>query len=217
MEVPDYGSYASESWPNTEKGHAAMITRMDRDVGRLVTLLRDLGLDKKTLVFFTSDNGPHEEGGHKHEYFDSNGPLRGYKRDLYEGGIRVPAVAWWPGVAPPNSQCQTPLAFWDFLPTACELAGAELPDAIDGISFVPALTGAAQPQHEFLYWKYGKKTAVRKGKWKAVRINDSQPAELYDLSTDVGESKNLADQHPDVVTELQRIMGEAFQPRVGSP
>jgi uncharacterized sulfatase len=211
MEVPDYGIYANEDWPNTEKGQAAMITRMDKDVGRLVALLRTLQLEQKTLVIFTSDNGPHQEGGHKHEFFDANGPLRGYKRDLYEGGIRVPTLAWWPGVIQPGSTCSTPLAFWDFLPTACELAGVESPSDTDGISFLPALTGESQPNHEYLYWRYGKKVAARQGKWKAVRLKDSDTTELYDLSTDIGESNNIADQHPDIVAQMERILREAEQ------
>ncbi|MFV1964408.1 MAG: arylsulfatase [Pirellulaceae bacterium] len=217
MEVPDYGIYADEEWPNTEKGHAAMISRMDKDVGRLVSLLQALDLDQKTLLLFTSDNGPHAEGGHQHEFFDSNGPLRGYKRDLYEGGIRVPTIARWPGVIQPGSCCDTPLAFWDFLPTACALAGVEPPEAIDGISFVPALIGSPQPRHDYLFWKYGKKTAVRKGKWKAVRLGDSKPTELYDLSTDIGEKQDVADRNPEVVARMQNIMTEAFQPRIASP
>jgi uncharacterized sulfatase len=211
MEVPDYGIYAQEDWPNTEKGQAAMITRMDLDVGRLVALLRQLELEEKTLVIFTSDNGPHQEGGHKHEFFDANGPLRGYKRDLYEGGIRVPTLAWWPGVIQPGGTCSTPLAFWDFLPTACELAGVETPDNTDGISFLPALTGKAQPQHDYLFWRYGKKVAARQGQWKAVRLKDGDPLELYDLSADIGESNNIAQQNPDIVARLERVLTEAEQ------
>ncbi|MHC4179622.1 MAG: arylsulfatase, partial [Planctomycetota bacterium] len=181
MEVPDYGIYKDRPWPTTEKGQAAMITRMDADVGRIVALLRELGVDRKTLILFTSDNGPHNEGGHKHEYFDSNGPLRGLKRDLYEGGIRVPTIAWWPGVVPAGSASSEPLAFYDFLPTACELAGVKAPGDTDGSSFLPTLLGKPDQQshHDYLYWKFGKKEAVRIGRWKAVRLAPDRPVELY--------------------------------------
>jgi len=213
MEVPDYGIYADEDWPNTAKGQAAMITRMDKDVGRLVSLLRELKIDRKTLVLFTSDNGPHSEGGHKHEFFDANGPLRGFKRDLYEGGIRVPTIAWWPGMIQAGRCCDQPLAFWDFLPTACELAGIEPPQGIDGVSFVPSLAGRPQTEHAYLFWKYGKKTAVRRGKWKAVRLDEEKPLELYDLEADIGERHNIADQNPEKVAQMQAIMREAVRPR----
>jgi arylsulfatase A-like enzyme len=211
MEVPDYGPYADRDWPDTEKGFAAMVTLMDRDVGRIVKLLRDLELDKKTLIFFTSDNGPHQEGGHKHEFFDSNGPLRGFKRDLYEGGIRVPGIAWWPGVVPAGSVSDEPLAFYDFLVTACRLTGVVPPEKTDGISFVPALRGqlAAQQHHDHLYWKYGSKEAVRRGKWKAVRLGPKKPLKLYDLATDIGEKNDVGAAHPEVVERMKEILKTA--------
>ncbi len=210
MEVPDYGIYEDENWPDVEKGQAAMITRMDGDVGRLVALLKELGIEKKTLIVFTSDNGPHSEGGHKHEYFDANGPLRGYKRDLYEGGIRVPTIAWWPGVIQAGSTCAEPLAFYDWVPTACELADAPLPHKTDGVSFAPTLIGQGeQKSHDYLYWKYGKKEAVRKGQWKGVRLAPNEPLELYDLNSDLGETNNIASRHPDVVNELDASIAEA--------
>jgi uncharacterized sulfatase len=209
MEVPDYGIYADRDWPDIEKGQAAMITRMDADVGRLVALLRELEIDRRTLVLFSSDNGPHSEGGHRHEYFDANGPLRGYKRDLYEGGIRVPLIAWWPGTVQPGGVSRHIGAFWDFLPTACELAGAEPTADTDGISFAPALLGRPQTAHDHLYWKYQSKTAVRIGKWKAVRLKDQSPIELYDLDADIGETRNLAGQHAELVSRIRKIMAEA--------
>ncbi|MEM7316691.1 MAG: arylsulfatase [Planctomycetota bacterium] len=211
MEVPDYGIYKDRDWPNTAKGQAAMITWMDKDVGRLCALLRKLKIDRKTLVIFTSDNGPHSEGGHKHEFFDANGPLRGFKRDLYEGGIRVPTIAWWPGVIEPESTCAEPLAFWDFLPTACELAGAKTPPGIDGLSFVNALRGQKQKSHGYLYWKFGNKEAVRAGKWKAVRLAPGKAIELYDLRKDLGEKKNIAPENPEVVKWLGGLMAEAVK------
>jgi len=213
MEVPDYGIYKDKKWPSTEKGQAAMITRMDADVGRLVALLRELGIDRGTLIIFTSDNGPHSEGGHKHEYFDANGPLRGFKRDLYEGGIRVPAIACWPGKISPGSQSSEPLAFYDFLPTACEVAGVKPPKDTDGVSFLPTLFGNPDEQthHDYLYWKYGKKEAVRQGEWKAVRLAPDRHIELYDLNADIGESQDVADRHPDIVARLEAAMRQAGQ------
>lgn len=209
MEVPDYGIYKNKDWPNVEKGQAAMITRMDGDVGRIIALLRELKIDRRTLVIFTSDNGPHQEGGHKHEYFDANGPLRGYKRDLYEGGIREPTIAWWPGRITPATDSDEPLAFYDFLPTACELAGVDAPKKTDGISFVPTLMGKKQTSHEYLYWKYGKKEAARMGKWKAVRLKPDAPIELYDLDSDIGEQNNIAKSHASVVAKMEAILKEA--------
>ncbi|MBB08551.1 MAG: N-acetylgalactosamine-6-sulfatase [Roseibacillus sp.] len=209
MEVPDYGPYEDRDWKNTSKGQAAMVTWMDRDVGRLVDLLRELKIDRRTLVVFTSDNGPHSEGGHKHEVFDANGPLRGFKRDLYEGGIRVPTIAWWPGVVEPGTTCSEPLAFWDFLPTACELAGVKTPEGLDGFSFVNALSGKPQRSHDYLYWKYGKKEAVRSGQWKLIRTSPGKPVELYDLKTDPGEQRDVADGYQEEVKRLRGYMAKA--------
>ncbi len=209
MEVPDYGIYTDRDWPNTEKGFAAMVGRLDRDVGRMIDLLHELGIAENTVVLFTSDNGPHQEGGHKMEFFDSNGPLRGLKRDLYEGGIRVPLIVWWPGTVAAGSSCDHPSAFWDFLPTACELAGIEPPADIDGISYLPSLLGKPQPQHEYLYWQAGSKIAARKGRYKAVIVGKGKPFELYDLDADIGEKTNIADDHPEVVAEMRRILTEA--------
>ena len=209
MEVPDYGPYEDREWKNTSKGQAAMVTWMDRDVGRLVDLLRELKIDHRTLVVFTSDNGPHSEGGHKHEIFDANGPLRGFKRDLYEGGIRVPTIAWWPGVVEPGTTCSEPLAFWDFLPTACELAGVKTPEGLDGFSFVNALSGKPQRSHDYLYWKYGKKEAVRSGQWKLIRTSPGKPVELYDLKADPGEQRDVADGYQEEVKRLRGYMAKA--------
>ena len=215
MEVPDYGIYNEKAWPSPEKGHAAMIRRMDGDVGRIMALLKELGIERQTVIFFTSDNGPHTEGGHKHEYFDSNGPLRGFKRDLYEGGIRVPMIVRWPGRIRANSVTDHPSAFWDFLPTACEIAGIDPPPDIDGISYLPTLLGKEQPQHSYLFWQFERnnqrKVAVRAGKWKAVRPATDEPIELYDLSVDIGELKNLAPQNPEVVARLTAMMKEAVE------
>ncbi len=209
MEVPDYGVYRDRDWPDTEKGFAAMVARLDADVGRIINLLHELGIERNTLVLFSSDNGPHQEGGHKLEFFDSNGPLRGFKRDLYEGGIRVPMIAWWPGRVEAGSVSDHPSAFWDFLPTACELAGIDPPQGIDGISYLPELIGKPQKEHEYLYWQYRGKQAARTGQWKAVRPGPKKPIELYDLEADLGEQNDVADEHPDVVADLERTMAEA--------
>jgi len=213
MEVPDYGIYEDRDWPNVEKGQAAMITRMDRDAGRLIGLLKKLGIERNTLVIFTSDNGPHSEGGHKHQYFDANGPLRGFKRDLYEGGIRAPTIAWWPGKIKAGSVSDEPLAAYDWLPTACELAGIPSPEGVDGLSFVPTLLGKPQQSHNYLFWSYGSKKAVRRGKWKAVVPSKGKPLELYDLSQDIGEQHNLAGEHAEIVAKMQQIINEATSDR----
>jgi arylsulfatase A-like enzyme len=215
MEIPDYGAYADKPWPSTEKGFAAMVARKDRDVGRIIDLLKELKLEDNTIVFVTSDNGPHAEGGHDYRFFQSNGPLRGYKRDLYDGGIRTPMIVWWPGHIKPNTVSNLPIAFWDYLPTACDLAGTSPPDNIDGISFLPTLLGKEQSAlHEYLFWKSsdkntGMQLAVRFGKWKGIRQDYTQPVELYDLSNDIGEKKDLAVQFPDVVKKIEEMMKEA--------
>jgi arylsulfatase A-like enzyme len=216
MEVPDYGIYADRDWPTPEKGFAAMVTRMDKDVGRLTALLRELELAEKTLVFFTSDNGPHSEGNHKQEFFDSNGPTRGYKRDLYEGGIRVPGIAWWPGRIQPGRVSNALMASWDYLPTVCELAGIRPPPGINGISMLPTLLGKGKQEvHSYLFWRSGEqrqqRIAVRAGKWKLVRPKTSGPSELYDLEADIGEQHNLATKFPEVLAKLERYAEDAVR------
>lgn len=218
MEVPSYGPYANEDWPDPQKGHAAMISRMDGDIGRLLGRLKSLGIDDKTVVLFSSDNGPHKEGGADPQFFDSNGPLRGNKRDLYEGGIRVPLIARWPGQIAAGSGTNHVSAFWDFLPTCCDLAGVVPPEGIDGLSMAPTLLGKPrrQRQHPYLYWEFheqGKKQAVRVGNWKAVRVNVAKkpdgPIELYDLEADLGEQENIADRYPEIVAQMTAIMATA--------
>lgn len=221
MEVPSYGPYANEDWPEAQKGHAAMITRMDGDIGRLFAQLKALGLDEDTLVLFSSDNGPHAEGGADPDFFDSNGPLRGIKRDLYEGGVRVPLIARWPGRITAGSGSELVSAFWDFLPTCCDVAGLVPPDDIDGFSYLPTLLGRDEQQrkHSHLYWEFheqGKKQAVRLGDWKGVRLNVARnpdgSIELYHLRRDQGEATDVAADHPDVVAEIARIMNMARTP-----
>jgi len=221
MEVPSLEPYADKDWPQPQKGHAAMITRMDRDIGRLFATLAELGLDENTLVMFSSDNGPHREGGNNPDFNDSNGPLRGIKRDLYEGGIRVPMIARWKGVIKAGSVTNHVSAFWDFLPSCCELVGVKTPSGLDGISMVPTLLGQdnKQKRHEFLYWEFheqGKKQAVRMGQWKGVRLNVEKnpdgPIELYTLKEDVAEEHNVADQYPQIVAKIANYMKIAQTP-----
>jgi arylsulfatase A-like enzyme len=214
MEVPDYGVYADKNWPDAQKGHAAMITRLDRDMGRLMQKLKDLGIDENTIVFFTSDNGPHREGGANPDFFDSNGPLRGIKRDLYEGGIRVPLIARWPGRIDSGRTTDDVSAFWDFMPTFAVLSGQMPPADTDGLCMVPTLLGRAEKQkkHKFLYWEFyerGSKQAVRMGRWKAVRFGAAGRLELYDLQTDIGETTNVADGHPEVVAIIEEYLAIA--------
>lgn len=213
MEVPSDEPYSKEDWPRNQKNHAAMITRMDRDIGKLLDLLRDLGIDDDTIVFFSSDNGPHREGGNDPTFFRSSGPLRGIKRSLHEGGIRVPTIVRWPGRIPAGKTNDHIWAFWDFLPTAAELAGAKTPAITDGFSIVPTLLGKGeQKKHEFLYWEFhegGFKQGVRMGDWKAIIDKFGRTTELYNLSKDLGEDNNIAATHPDIVARIETYLKTA--------
>jgi len=212
MEVPSDAPYTNEDWPQQQKNHAAMITRMDADIGKSMGLLSELGIDQNTIVFFSSDNGPHREGGADPEFFESAGPLRGIKRDLYEGGIRVPMIVRWPGTIAPGAVSDEVWAFWDFPATAAELAGAIAPANIDGISMLPGLLGREQKDHEYLYWEFhegGFSQAIRMGDWKAVRKGTDQPIELYNLAVDVGEKDNIAAQHPTIVARIDTLLETA--------
>jgi arylsulfatase A len=215
---PNYkiGGYGSVETPRAN--FAAMITRLDMYVGEILDKLCETRLDKKTVVIFSSDNGPHSEGGANPAYFNSNGGLRGQKRDLYEGGIRVPMIAWWPGKIKAGTKTDHISAFWDVTPTFAELAAADVPEDIDGISFLPTLLGNThkQREHDYLYWEFheqGGKQAIRKGKWKAIRLgvkkNPEGPLELYNLKTDPHEKNSIASRHQDVVRQMERIMKEA--------
>lgn len=209
---PDEPSLGYRSQPAPHAAFAAMITRMDRDIGRLVELLRTRGLSERTLVIFTSDNGPHKEGGADPEFFNSSGGLRGIKRDMYEGGIRVPMIASWPGVIPAGGTSDYAAAHWDWLPTFTELAGLPAPTGLDGVSIVRALRGQAQPAHEFMYWEFherGFQQAVRMGDWKAVRLAKDKPLELYDLSADLKETTDVAAKHPEVVAKIEKYLASA--------
>ena len=212
MEVPDFGPYARENWPAVEKGFAGMVHRLDMDVGRVLARLKELGLEENTLVFFASDNGPHREGGHDPDFFGSRGPLRGIKRDLYEGGIRVPMLARWPGRVPAGRVSDQAWAFWDFLPTVAEVAGMTPPSGLDGISMLPAILGRSQRNHEYFYWEFhegGFKQAVRMGDWKGVRLKVHGPLELYNLQDDPGEQRDVASRQPEVVARIEAILRNA--------
>lgn len=217
------GKYANTETRNPVAAFAAMMTQLDDQVGQLLQLLKELELDDNTLVMLSSDNGPHQEGGHQPDFFDSNGPLQGHKRDLYEGGIRCPLIARWPGTVPAGTQSDLVSAHWDMLPTFCELAGQPLPPdlAIDGLSMVAELTGKSdqQAQHEYLYWEFyerGGKRAARFGDWKAVQLNVNKdanaPIEIYHLPSDVGEQNNVAEDRPDQVDMAKAIFAEAHTP-----
>ena len=215
------GKYAGTEFRNPAAAFAAMMTIVDEQVGQVIELLQELDLDENTIVMLSSDNGPHQEGGHVPDFFDSNGPLRGHKRDLSEGGVRAPFVARWPGKIKPGTVSDHVSAHWDMLPTFCELAGAKTPDDVDGISLVNELLGRSneQKQHEYLYWEFyerGGKRAVRFGDWKAIQLNlnkdPNSPIELYHLAKDVGEKNNIADEHPELVKKAKDYFADAHTP-----
>jgi len=216
-EVPDYGQYATRDWPNPDKGQAAMVSYLDRSVGRLLDQLDKLNLAQNTLVLFASDNGPHLEGGNDPLRFDPAGPLRGMKRDLSEGGIRVPFIARWPDTIRPGQVSDHVGYFGDVMATVCDLTGAAPPPKIDSVSFLPTLLGQPdrQQQHEYLYWEFYERPAqaVRMGNWKGIRSPMfSNNLELYDLARDPGEKYNVARGHKDVVAQIDRIMKQAHTP-----
>ena len=219
------GKFPEEPFLNPRPGYAAprepkatlaaMITHMDKGVGRVMGLLTELGLEENTIVFFTSDNGGPGPYGFKEDFFHANGPLRGYKTTLYEGGLRVPMIARWPGKIKAGTTSDFVWYFADVMPTLAELAGARPPKEIDGISVLPTLLGEGsvgrrQPRHDFLYWEFGARKqlqqAVRMGDWKAVRLKQGAPLELYDLSKDIGETNNVAAAQPDVVAKLEEYL-----------
>jgi len=199
---------------------AGMMTALDVGIGRVLESLEKQGLEKNTIVLLSSDNGPHKEGGHMPNYFNSNGGLRGHKRDLYEGGIRCPLLVRWPGTVKAGSTTDHISAHWDLFPTFCELAGTETPRDLDGISFLPTLLGRKQKQHEYLYWEFfegGGKRAARIGKWKAVQnqVNgkgQDAPVEIYNLEKDRAEINNLAAQNPELITRVRKIFKAAHTP-----
>ncbi len=214
----DLAVYDDVDWPIRQRQFAAMVTRVDNEVGKILDLLKRRGLDKHTLVIFTSDNGPHQEGGHSAASFGSSGPLRGTKRDLYEGGIRVPMIAWWPGTIAADSASNHVGYFGDLMATCAELTGSELAGDYDSVSFLPTLRGrdVEQRAHDYLYWEFyeGKNAqAVRRGHWKGiVKPFGSENFELYELSSDLAEQRDLAGEHPEIVSQLRALISEAHVP-----
>lgn len=213
-ETPYLGQKGYLPHPYPLAGYAAMISRMDGDIGKLLALLDELGLADNTIVMFSSDNGTTFNGGTNAAFFESVGPLRGLKGSVFEGGIRVPMIARWPGKIAAGTVSDHPSAFWDVLPTIADIVGEDAPQNIDGVSFLPALLGQSnQPKHDHLYWEYhayGGMQAVRTGDWKAVRLkireNPDAPIQLFNLADDLGEKNDVAAQHPDIVAQIQSIM-----------
>ncbi len=207
------GGYASQAEPHA--AFAAMVSLLDNQVGEIRKKLEELGIADNTLIIFTSDNGPHEEGGADPEFFNSNANFRGMKRDLYEGGIHIPMIAYWPGKIKPGTTSDLISAFWDFLPTVCEIAQISAPGNIDGISYLPYLQGKKQKAHDYLYWEFhegGGKQAARMGDWKALRLNmannPNAPIELYNLAEDEGEQHNVAQNNPGIVQQMADILNK---------
>lgn len=216
MEVPDYGPYADKPWTDPAKGYAAMVTRLDAEAGQLLDTLKSLSLDQHTLVLFTSDNGPHSEGGYDPATFNSSGGLRGEKRDLYEGGIREPMVVRWPGHIPAGKTSDLAAYFPDLMATLADLTGAKAPPN-DGLSLLPTfLQRGPQTRHEYLYWEfYEKETsqAVRFGSWKAIRSPVlTGTTALYDLERDPTETHDVAAEHPELVKRAEEMMAKAHEP-----
>lgn len=216
MEVPSLGIYRDRPWPAPEKAKAAMITRLDASVGRIMDDLRARRIDQDTVVLFTSDNGPHSEGGVHANFLHSSGPLRGIKRDLYEGGLRVPLIVRWPGHIKPGTTSDRPVAFWDVLPTLAALLQTNLPVKTDGLSFLAPLEGKeAQATHDHFYWEFheqGYQRAVRVGDWKAIDLGEGKPFELYNLAEDPAEKRECSMAHPEVVARLKEVMRTAADP-----
>lgn len=223
-ETEPYGTPGGQHYRYEERPHATfagMVSRLDRDVGRILDLLEELGIAKDTLVIFSSDNGPTSAGGADPKFFDGNGPLRGIKFELYEGGIRCPFIAWQPGTIKPGTEYSHISAHWDMLPTFAELAGVTPPEGLDGLSMAPLLTGreGEQKAHDYLYWEAynsGGQHALRRGPWKAVRTgilkDPAKPVELYNLDTDLAETTDVASQHPAIAAEMLELMQKSHVP-----
>ncbi|HSF55035.1 MAG TPA: sulfatase-like hydrolase/transferase, partial [Algoriphagus sp.] len=215
MKIP---AYQSQPFPHAT--HAAMVGRIDRFVGEVIEKLEELELAENTIVIFTSDNGAHQEGGADPDFFDSNGPFRGYKRDLYEGGIHVPLIVKWPGKIKPASESAHVSAFWDWLPTFADLIGQPQPEEIDGVSLLPTLLGEAkQKKHDHLYWEFhelgGRQAALKDG-WKLVKyqVKDAEKTtvELFNIGVDPGETQDLVSENPEKVAELEEFIRKAHKP-----
>jgi len=226
FEIDDQGLYKDKPWSEREKNYAAMVTRLDSDLGALVALLKKKSIDKNTLIIFSGDNGssfnPKTPIGRRFNQ-TMNGKLRGFKRTMYEGGLRQAAFAWWPGTVPAGRVTDEPWAFWDLLPTFAELGEAEIPAGFrsDGYSLVEFLKGGPAPKRDYFYWELHEGRshiqAIRWGNWKAVRPRAGGPVELYDLAKDLGETTDLADQHPALVTRAKKMMHDARSPHPDWP
>ena len=216
--IRDTLNYVNENWPDIEKAHAAKITLLDKQVGRLINKLSQLGELENSLILFTSDNGPHfSPEGHQLEFFDSNGEFKGGKRDLYDGGIRVPLIAYWKNRIHPNTISNHISGFQDIMPTFSDLAGLKIYEEMDGISFLPTLLSQDQKNHEYLNWEFqlsgwfqtipegGFRQSARLGDWKAVRYNIDSDIELYNIKIDQAESNNIAHLHPDILLKAQNV------------
>jgi len=215
--VPSDEPYSNKDWPQVEKNYAVMVDMIDKDVGKLLEKVKQLGLDSNTIVFFTSDNGPNTSKSHDPEFFESNGIYKGYKRDMYEGGIRIPMIVRWPGKISPGTVSDEVWAFWDFLPTAADLSGLPFENNTDGISVLPALLGKLQKSHEYLYWDYGHVRdeflqAARWDSWKGIKNNATKQIEIFNLDDDPGETQNLAEQRPDLAKQFEEILLKAYEP-----
>ncbi len=215
-QVPDFGPYADKDWPEPDKGQAAMISRLDGYVGRLLTALEEAGIADNSLVLFTSDNGPHNESNHDISRFNPSGPYNGIKRSLTDGGIRVPLIAWWPNKITPNTESGQVAYFGDWMATASQLAAIKIPTGLDSVSLVPTLLGdsSKQSQHEFLYWEFHeggfKQAALYQGRWKGIRKGSPDaPVALFDQSSDIAEKIDVADAHPDIATKIGKYLKTA--------
>jgi arylsulfatase A len=212
-----FGAYGTQEHPMA--AYAASITHLDKCVGQILQKLKDLGIEENTIIMFSSDNGSHKEGGANPDFFNSSGGLRGAKRDLYEGGIRVPFIVRWKKHIQPKSISDHVSVFWDLLPTLADLSKTDLSDIqTEGISFLPTLLNQSQKQaqHNYLYWEFHEnpstEQAVRMGKWKAVRHSPTEKIELYDVTKDLSETKNIASQKPEVIEEIAQILNIARTP-----
>jgi len=212
-EVPTDFPYTGERWPRAEKNKAAMITRLDSAVGQIMAKLREYNIDEDTVIFFTSDNGPHQEGGNDPQFFRSAGPFKGIKNSLYEGGLRVPMLVRWTGKVKANSVSNEPFPLWDIMPTVLQIARIPSPREIDGVSIMPTLIGLPQKsRHKYLYWESHyphSKQAARKGNWKVIRPAAGKALELYDLSVDAGEQLNVAARHPEIIRDFETFLRTA--------
>lgn len=220
--VPSDEPYSNKDWPQVEKNYAAMVAMIDNDVGKVLSQVEELGIDSNTIIFFTSDNGPNASKSHDPEFFNSNAIYRGYKRDMYEGGIRIPMIVRWPGKIIAGSINEHVWAFWDFFPTAADIAGLPFENKTDGISVLPTLLGKVQNSHDYLYWDYGHVRdeflqAARWENWKGIVDNSTGSYEIYDLKNDPGESNNLTNARPDLISRFKEIINEAYTPSENYP